>query len=134
MISVKDLIDSIDFEPDVIYLHDNEKEIKVDYALLEEEFSFNLNCFLELVPMTGHVYFIDHAWKNEKDVHCRTSVLELLKQIDEKQNNLCNQKLSKYLLLIQDALKDLRSGDEDRIMELVYLIEAREEIQKVWSL
>ena len=128
MISVKDLIDSIDFEPDVIYLHDNEKEIKVDYALLEEEFSFNLNCFLELVPMTGHVYFIDHVWKNEKDVHCRTSVLELLKQIDEKQNNLCNQKLSKYLLLIQDALKDLRSGDEDRIMELVYLIEAREEI------
>lgn len=128
MISVKDLIDSIDFEPEVVYLHDNEKEIKIDYALLEEKFSFNLDSFLELVPMDGHVYFVDHVWKNEKDVHCRTSVLELLKQIDEEQNNLCNQKPSKYLLLIQDALRDLRSGDEDRIMELVSLIEAREEI------
>lgn len=126
MLSVLDLIDDIDFEPDVIYLHDNEKEIKVNYALLGEEFSFNLNCFLELVPMEGHVYFVDHVWKNEKDVHCRTSVLELLKKIDEEQNDLCNQKLSKYLLLIQDALKDLQSGDKDGIMELVQMLETNE--------
>ena len=126
MLSVLDLIDDIDFEPDIIYLHDNEKEIKVNYALLEEEFSFNLNCFLELVPMEGHVYFVDHVYKNEKDVHCRTSVLELLKKIDEEQNDLCNQKPSKYLLLIQDALKDLQSGDKDGIMELVQMLETNE--------
>lgn len=126
MLSVLDLIDDIDFEPDVIYLHDNEKKIKVNYALLEEEFSFNLNCFLELVPMEGHIYFVDHVWKNEKNVHCRTSVLELLKQIDEEQNNLYNQKPSKYLLLVQDALKDLQSGDKDGIMELVQMLETNE--------
>lgn len=126
MLSVLDLIDDIDFEPDIIYLHSNEKEIKVNYALLEEEFSFNLNCFLELVPMEGHVYFVDKVWKNEKDVHCRTSVLELLKKIDEEQNDLCDQKPSKYLLLIQDALKDLQSGDKDGIMELVQMLEANE--------
>lgn len=126
MLSVLDLIDDIDFEPDIIYLHSNEKEIEVNYALLEEEFSFNLNCFLELVPMEGHVYFVDKVWKNEKDVHCRTSVLELLKKIDEEQNDLCDQKPSKYLLLIQDALKDLQSGDKDGIMELVQMLEANE--------
>ena len=122
MISVKDLIDSIDFEPEVIYLHDNEKEIEIDYALLEENFSFNLDSFLELVPMDGHVYFVDHVWKNEKDVHCRTSVLELLKQIDEERNGFCDL-ISKYLLMVQGALNDLRSGDTNSITELTSFIE-----------
>lgn len=122
MISVKDLIDSIDFEPEVIYLHDNEKEIKIDYALLEEKFSFNLNSFLELVPMDGHVYFVDHVWKNEKDVHCRTSVLELLKQIDEEHNGFCDL-ISKYLLMVQGALNDLRFADTNSITELTSFIE-----------
>lgn len=122
MISVKDLIDSIDFEPEVIYLHDNEKEIKIDYALLEEKFSFNLDSFLELVPMDGHVYFVDHVWKNEKDVHCRTSVLELLKQIDEEHNGFCDL-ISKYLLMVQGALNDLRFADTNSITELTSFIE-----------
>lgn len=123
MTSVKDLIDSIDFDPEVVYLHDNEKEIKIDYALLEEKFSFNLNSLLELVPMDGHVYFVDHVWKNEKDVHCRTSLLELLKQIDEEQNGAHDQKLSNYLLMTQHALEDLRFGDTDSIAELTELLE-----------
>lgn len=123
MISVKDLIDSIDFEPEVVYLHDNEKEIKIDYALLEEKFSFNLDSFLELVPMDGHVYFVDHVWENEKDVHCRTSVLELLKQIDEERNGVHDQKISNCLLMAQHALEDLRFGDVDGIAELTSLIE-----------
>ncbi len=122
MISVKDLIDSIDFEPEAIYLHDNEKEIKIDYALLEEKFSFNLDSFLELVPMDGHVYFVDHVWKNEKDVHCRTSVLELLKQIDEEHNGFCDL-ISKYLLMVQGALNDLRFADTNSITELTSFIE-----------
>ena len=122
MISVKDLIDSIDFEPEVICLRDNEKEIKIDYALLEENFSFNLDSFLELVPMDGHVYFVDHVWKNEKDVHCRTSVLELLKQIDGERNGFCDL-ISKYLLMVQGALNDLRSGDTNSITELTSFIE-----------
>lgn len=123
MISVKDLIDDIDFEPEVIYLHDNEKEIKIDYSLLKEEFEFNLDSFLELVPMDGHVYFVDHVWKGEKDLHCRTHLLKLLKQIDEEQNVVHNQKLSKYLLLVQDALKDLQDGDANKIEELTELLE-----------
>lgn len=128
MISVSDLIEEVDFQPEEIYLQDNEKTIRVDYHLLEEEFCYPLNCFLELVPVEGHVYFVNHAWKNETDIHCDTSLLELLKQIDEEQNDLCGQKLSKYLLMVQDALKDLRFGDEDGIMELVSLIEVSKEI------
>lgn len=123
MISLQDLLEEIDFEPEVIYLHDNEKEIKIDYSLLKEEFEFNLDSFLELVPMDGHVYFVDHVWKNEKDLHCRTHLLELLKQIDEEQNGVHDQKLSKYLLLVQDALKDLRDGDANKIAELTESLE-----------
>lgn len=128
MISVSDLIEEVDFQPEEIYLQDNEKTIRVDYHILEEEFSYPLNCFLELVPVEGHVYFVNHAWKNKIDVCCDTSLLELLKKIDEEQNKVSNQKPSKYLLMVQDALRDLRSGDEDRIMGLVSLIETREEI------
>lgn len=128
MISVQDLIEEVDFQPEEIYLQDNEKTVKVDYHVLEEEFGYPLNCFLELVPVEGHVYFANHAWKNETDIHCDTSLLEILKKIDEEQNKVSNQKPSKYLLMVQDALRDLRSGDEDRIMELVSLIEASEEI------
>ena len=128
MISVQDLIEEVDFQPEEIYLQDNEKTIRVDYHILEEEFGYPLNCFLELVPIEGHVYFANHAWKNEKDIYCDTSLLEILKKIDEEQNKVSNQKPSKYLLMVQDALRDLRSGDEDRIMELVSLIESREEI------
>ena len=128
MISVSDLIEEVDFQPEEIYLQDNEKTIRVDYHLLEEEFGYPLNCFLELVPIEGHIYFVNHTWKNETDIYCDTSLLELLKKIDEEQNKVSNQKPSKYLLMVQDALRDLRSGDEDRIMELVSLIEAREEI------
>lgn len=127
MFSVLDLIDSIDFEPEIIYLHDGEKEIKIDYAILKEEFGFNLDSFLELVPMDGHVYFVDHVWKKEKDVHCRTSVLELLKQIDEEQNGFCDF-ISKYLLMVQDALNELRSGDTNGITELTSLIESNVEL------
>lgn len=128
MISIQDLIEEVDFQPEEIYLHDNDKTIRVDYSLLKEECELPLNCFLELTPVDGHVYFVNHAWKNETDIHCDTSLLELLKKIDEEQNKVSNQKPSKYLLWVQDALRDLRSGDEDRIMELVSLIEAREEI------
>ena len=126
MISVKDLIDEIGFQPEEIYLHDNEKTIKVDYRRLEEEFGYPLNCFLELVPVDGHVYYVDHSWKNEKDLHCDTKIVELLQRINEEQNEV-HQTLSHYLLMIQFALDDLRSGDEDGILELVSLIEASEE-------
>ena len=128
MISVQDLVEEVDFQPEEIYLQDNEKTIMVDYHLLEEKFGYPLNCFLELVPVEGHVYFVNHAWKNETDIHCDTSLLELLKKIDEKQNKVNNQKPSKYLLMVQDALRDLCLGNEERIMELVSLIEASEEI------
>lgn len=127
VISVKDLIESINFQPEVIYLKDNAETIRIDYRLLEEEFGYTLNYFLELVPVEGHVFFSNHAWKNETDIHCDTSLLEILKKIDEEQNKLNNQKPSKYLLMVQNALKDLRSGDSNSIMELVNLIEANEE-------
>ena len=126
MISVKDLIDEIGSQPEEIYLHDNEKTIKVDYRRLEEEFGYPLNCFLELVPVDGHVYYVDHSWKNEKDLHCDTKIVELLQRINEEQNEV-HQTLSHYLLMIKFALDDLRSGDEDGILELVSLIEASEE-------
>ena len=126
MISVKDLIDSIDFEPEVICLHDNEKEIKIDYALLEENFSFNLDSFLELVPMDGHVFFVNHVWKNETDLHCDTSLLELLKRVHEEHFGLSNQKPASYLLMVQNALEYLRFCDGDGIMELVSMLEANE--------
>ena len=127
MISVKDLIDEAGFQPEEIYLQDKEKTIRVDYRLLEEEFCYPLNCFLELTPVDGKVFYIEHSWKNETDLHCSSSILELLQRIDEEQNEVCNQTLSHYLLMIQFALDDLRSGDEDGIMELVSLIEASEE-------
>lgn len=123
MISVKDLIDSIDFEPEVLYLHDGERTIRVDYASLKEEFGYNLDSFLELVPIDGKVYFSEHSWKNETDVHLDTSVLEALKQIDEEQNGVHDQKLSNYLLMTQHALEDLRFGDIDSIAELTELLE-----------
>lgn len=131
MISVKDLIDSIDFEPEVLYLHDGERTIRVDYASLKEEFSYNLDSFLELTPMTGHVYFSEHTWKNEIDLHCNTNILELLKQSDEEQSDTRDQKLSNYLLLVQHALEDLRFGDTDGITELTELLETSVELQKV---
>ena len=127
MFSVKDLIDEVGFQPEEIYLQDGEKTIKVDYRRLKEEFGYPLSCFLELVPVDEHVFYVDHSWKNEKDLHCNTTIIELLKRIDEEQNGVRNQKLSNYLLMIQDALKDLRSGDESGIMELVSLIEASED-------
>lgn len=127
MISVSDLVEEVDFQPEEIYLQDNGKTIRVDYHTLEEEFGYPLSCFLELVPIEGHVYFVNHAWKNEKDIYCDTSLLELLKKIDEEQNKVSNQKPSKYLLMVQDALRDLQSGDSNGIMELVSLIETNEE-------
>lgn len=127
MISLQDLLEEIDFEPEVIFLHDGEKEIKIDYASLKEEFSFNLDSFLELVPIDGNVYFVDHAWKNEKDLHCNTHLLELLMRIDEKQNGVQDQKLSDYLLLVQQALDDLRYEDVDGITELTELLESNVE-------
>lgn len=123
MISVLDLIRELDFEPEFVYLHDGEKDIKINYASLNEEFSYNLDSFLELVPMDGHVYFSEHSWKNEIDLHCDTSLLELLKQIDEERNGVHDQKLSNYLLMAQHALEDLRFGDVDGIAELTSLIE-----------
>lgn len=124
MISVLDLVDKVGFEPEKIYLSDKEKTIRVDYRLLEDEFSYPLNCFLELIPVDGHVYYVEHSWKKETDLYCDTSILELLKQIDD---GIHSQKPSNYLLMVQDALKDLRSGDEEGIMELVSLIEANNE-------
>lgn len=123
MISLQDLLEEIDFEPEVIYLHDNGKTIKINYSLLGEEFSFNLNSFFELVPVEGHVYFINHVYKNETDLCLDTNLLELLKQIYEEQFGQCNQKISNYLLLVQHALDDLRFGDKEGIAELTELLE-----------
>ena len=123
MISILDLIREIDFEPEVIFLHDRERTIKVDYASLKEEFGYNLDSFLELVPMDGKVYFSEHIYKNEIDLHCNTSVLELLKQSDEDQFGQSGQKISNYLLLVQHALEDLKFGDTEGIAELTSVLE-----------
>ena len=123
MISVLDLIKELDFEPEIIFLHDGEKDIKINYASLKEEFGYNLDSFLELVPVDGKVYFSEHIYKNEIDVHCNTSVLELLKQIYEEQLGQHDQKMSNYLLMTQHALEDLRFGDTDSIAELTELLE-----------
>lgn len=123
MISVLDLIRELDFEPEIIFLHDGEKDIKIDYASLKEEFSYNLDSFLELVPVDGHVYFSEHSWKNETDLHCDTSLLETLKQIDEEQFEQSGQKISNYLLMVQRSLEDLRFGDTDGIVGLTELLE-----------
>lgn len=128
MISVLDLIRELDFEPEIIFLHDGEKDIKINYASLKEEFSYNLDSFLELTPMIGHAYFSKHTWKNETDLHCNTNILELLKQSDEEQNGTRDQKLSNYLLLVQHALEDLRFGDTDGITELTELLETSVEL------
>ena len=128
MISVKELIDGVDFQPEVIYLHDNEKDIKINYSSLKEEFGYNLDSFLELVPVDGHVYFSEHTWKNEIDLHCDTSLLELLKQNYEEQFGQHNQKISNYLLMVQHALEDLRFGDTDGITELTELLETSVEL------
>lgn len=126
MISLQELLEEIGFEPEVIFLHDGEKDIKINYASLKEDFGFDLDNFLELVPMDGHIFFVNHAWKNETDLHCDTSLLELLKQVDEKQFGAQNKKPASYLLMVQNALEDLRFGDDDGIMELVSMLEANE--------
>ena len=123
MIGILDLIREIDFEPEVIFLHDRERTIKVDYASLKEEFGYNLDSFLELVPMDGKVYFSEHIYKNEIDLHCNTSVLELLEQSDEEQFGQSGQKISNYLLLVQHALEDLKFGDTEGIVELTSVLE-----------
>lgn len=123
MISLQDLLEEIDFEPEVIYLHDNGKTIKIDFSLLREEFSFNLNSFFELVPVEGHVYFINHVYKNETDLCLDTNLLELLKQVYEEQFDQHDQKISNYLLMTQHALEDLRFGDVEGITELTELLE-----------
>ena len=127
MISVQDLIENVDFEPEEIYLEDGDKTIRVDYRLLNERSDRSLESFLELVPVEGHVYFVNHAWKNETDLHCDTSLLELLKQVDEEQFGANNQKPASYLLMVQNALEDLRFGDENGILELVSMVEANED-------
>ena len=123
MISILDLIRELDFEPEIIYLHDGERTIRVDYASLKEEFGYNLDSFLELVPMNGKVYFSEHIYKNEIDLHCNTNLLEILKQIYEEQNGANDQKISNFLLLVQHALEDLRFGDTDSIAELTESLE-----------
>ena len=123
MISILDLIREIDFEPEVIFLHDRERTIKVDYASLKEEFGYNLDSFLELVPMDGKVYFSEHIYKNEIDLHCNTSVLELLEQSDEEQFGQSGQKISNYLLLVQHALEDLKFGATEGVAELASVLE-----------
>lgn len=127
MLSLADLISAVDFEPEKIYLADGEKEIRIDYRLLEDKTSFPLACFLELVPVEGHVYFVERSWQGETDLHCDTSVLELLKKADEKCYDEKDQKISKYLLMVQNALTDLRFGDQEGLMELVALLEVNEE-------
>ena len=127
MISVQDLIESAGFEPEEIYLEDGDKTIRIDYRLLKEKFSRPLEAFLELVPIEGHVFFVNHAWKNETDLHCDTSLLELLKRVDEKQFGASGKKPASYLLMVQNALEDLRFGDEDGIMELVSMVEVNED-------
>ena len=123
MISVLDLIRELDFEPEIIYLHDGERTIRIDYASLKEEFGYNLDSFLELVPMNGKVYFSEHVWKNEIDLHCDTTLLEILKQNYEEQNGVHDQKISNLLLLVQHALEDLKFGDTEGISELTELLE-----------
>lgn len=123
MISLQDLLEEIDFKPEVIYLHDKEKTIKIDYSILGEEFSFNLNSFFELIPVKGKVYFINRVYKNETDLCLDTNLLELLKQNYEEQNGVHGQKISNYLLMTQHALEDLRFGDTDSIAELTELLE-----------
>ena len=123
MICLNDLIKELDFEPEIIFLHDGERTIRVDYASLKEEFGYNLDSFLELVPMNGKVYFSEHVWKNEIDLHCDTNLLELLKQIYEEQTGVHDQKISNLLLLVQHSLEDLRFGDTDSIAELTELLE-----------
>lgn len=127
MLSLAELVDAVDFKPEKIYLADGEKEVRIDYRLLEDKASFPLACFLELVPVEGHVYFVERSWQGETDLHCDTSVLELLKKADEKCYNEKGQKISKYLLAMQNALTDLRFGDQEGIMELVSLLEVNEE-------
>lgn len=123
MISILDLIRELDFEPEVVYLHDGEKDFKINYASLKEEFGYNLDSFLELVPMNGYVYFSEHSWKDEIDLHCNTSLLELLKQVYEEQFGQRDQKISNCLLLVQNALDDLRFGDVEGIEELTSVLE-----------
>lgn len=123
MISILDLVRELDFEPEVLYLHDGEKDIKIDYDSLKEEFGYNLDSFLELTPVDGHVYFSEHIYKNEIDVHCNTSLLELLKQAYEKQFGQHDQKISNCLLMVQRALDDLRFGDVEGITELTSVLE-----------
>lgn len=127
MISVRDLIENVGFEPEGIYLEDDDKTIRVDYRLLNEKFGRSLESFLELVPVEGHVYFVNHSWKNETDLHCDTSLLELLKQVDEEKFGVSDQKLASYLLMVQKALENLRFGDENSILELVSMVEANED-------
>ena len=127
MISVQDLIKEVGFEPEEVYLEDGDKTVRVDYRPLNERFGRPLESFLELVPVDGHVYFVNHVWKNEIDLHCDTSLLELLKQVHEKQFGACNKKPASYWLMVKNALEDLRFGDENGILELVSIIEANEE-------
>lgn len=123
MISVLDLIRELDFEPEMVFLHDGERTIRIDYDSLKEEFGYNLDSFLELTPVDGHVYFSEHIYKNEIDVHCNTSLLELLKQAYEKQFGQHDQKISNCLLMVQRALDDLRFGDVEGITELTSVLE-----------
>lgn len=124
MISVKELLEELDFEPEVVYLHDGEKDVKINYASLKENFGYNLDSFLELVPVDGHVYFSNHTWKNEIDLHCDTSVLELIKQVHEERFGQYDQKISNYLLIVQHALEDLKFEDVEGITELTEMLEA----------
>ena len=127
MISVQDLIENVGFEPEEVFLEDGDKTVRVDYRLLNERFGRPLESFLELVPVDGHVYFVNHVWKNETDLHCDTSLLDLLKRVHEEHFGLSSQKPASYLLMVQNALEDLRFGDENGILELVSIIEANEE-------
>ena len=123
MISLQDLLEEIDFKPEVIYLHDREKTIKIDYSILGEEFSFNLNSFFELIPVEGKVYFINRVYKNETDLCLDTNILEILKQNYEEQFGHRDQKISNYLLMVQHALEDLKFGDTEGIAELTSVLE-----------
>ena len=107
----------------VIYLHDREKTIKIDYSILGEEFSFNLNSFFELIPVEGKVYFINRVYKNETDLCLDTNILEILKQNYEEQFGHRDQKISNYLLMVQHALEDLKFGDTEGIAELTSVLE-----------
>ena len=130
MISLQDLLEEIDFKPEVIYLHDRAKTIKIDYSILGEEFSFNLNSFFELIPVEGKVYFINRVYKNTTDLCLDTNLLELLKQNYEEQFGQHDQKISNYLLMVQHALEDLKFGDTEGIAELTSVLETSAELQK----